>query len=345
MLEHHLLTVRANGQAEMAYTGNTPWHKLGQAVTKGASVDIWRRQAGLDWDAKASKMMYYPIEGRSTLKQYEHKKVLYRSDTGAPLGAVSSDYKVVQPSEVLEFFRDLTESGGWHIHTAGSMRGGSKIWAMASSNIEGAVKKVDKVKGNLLLATSLDGSMKTTALLTSVRVVCANTLRIALAGNDKVTMSHRSHFNPDQMKESLGVAVSAFEAFMLDARKLSDKIISTAEATDVLRRIFGQPTAKELSETSSQFEFDALMAQFSSDKGKKMKEQRSVAQTLDLFQGAGIGSELPGSVGTAWGLLNAITQHIDHTRGRTDDTRMESAWFGLGNEQKTKAFDILTEAI
>lgn len=340
----HQLTIRKNGRAEMAYVGELPWHKLGQQVTHGATIETWKKEAGLDWEARIAVPIYYDDNGQPM--QYDDFRAVYRSDTSAPVGMVSSKYKLVQPAEVLEFFRDLTESGGWHIHTAGSMRGGSTIWAMASADIEGNVGKNDKIKGNLLLATSLDGKMKTTAKLTSIRVVCANTLAIALHNtNDTgtVTISHRSHFDPEAIKESLGVSVESFDYFMSQANALSEQGINVTQARELLREIFGQPTEKEIKATDSNFEFAQMMAQFHAP-GVKLREQRSVDRVLALFDGEGIGSQLPTTQGTKWGLLNAVTQHIDHERGRTDDSRMEGAWFGTGDEQKRKTFDLLVGA-
>lgn len=348
----HELTIRANGRADMAYVGETPWHGLGQEVTKGASIGVWRRESGLDWEAKEATVHFIPdrpaggsaLQDRGCHLAMPERKVIYRSDTQRPIGDVSSKYKLVQPGEMLEFFRDLTESGGWHIHTAGSLRGGAKIWAMASSEeLSGRVGKSDRVLGNLLLATSMDGSMRTTAKLTAVRVVCANTLALALnPGLDEpsVTVSHRSSFNADEVKRSLGVSVPAFEAFMAQAQALSETGIGLDEARGVLRDLFGQPKATA---SGADAEFHGMMAQFGVSSGP-LREQRSVDRAMDLFSGAGLGSSLPGSAGTRWGLLNAVTQHIDYERGWTADTRMDSAWFGKGDEIKRAALRILEVA-
>ena len=337
----HEINIRANGKAEMAYVGETPWHGLGQSVTKGASIDVWRREAGLDWEAKSAVVQYHNEDG--LLLPFNARKVLYRSDTCQPLGDVSEKFKVVQPADLMEFFRDLTEAGGWHIETAGVLRGGAKIWALADCGIEGSVAKRDKVKGKLLVATSLDGSMKTTAKFTSVRVVCANTIAVALNTEleGQVTISHRSHFDPEEIKESLGISVDSFKLFMHKCEEMAETPVSLDEATEVLRNLFGQPTAKEIKETSSDYEFQKLMSQFTDAPGQKLREQRSVSRSLALFGGEGMGSMLPGSPGSRWGLLNAITQHVDHEMGRTADTRMDSAWFGRGDEIKRAALEAL----
>lgn len=342
----HELTIRENGFAEMAFVGETPWHHLGQSVSKGAPISVWQKQAGMDWTANTTT-----LEGVNGVDFPEYKGI-YRSDTLAPLSVVGKDYQIVQPATMLEFFRDLTEGGGWHIHTAGTMRGGRKLWAMATC--EDAMKYVKPAAGNkakygdgmalnLLLATSMDGSMKTTAMLTTVRVVCANTLRMALAGSDgyaQVQLTHRSTFDADHIKAVLGVdaAHESFEHFMEKARELADTPIDLSDARDVLLQIF-KPSASVV-KTSLNW-LTANIAQM--DAPPEVQDTRSTGRVLELFDGAGMGADLATARGTRWGLLNAVTQYVDHEMGRTPDTRLDAAWFGRGRDYKQQAFDLLTE--
>src|SRR3546814_12556175 len=114
------------------------------------------------------------------MSAFPEQKVLYRSDTKAPLAVVSKRFQVVQPGEILEFYRDLTEVGGFELETAGVLREGRKFWALARTGQSVSLKGRDRVDGYLLLATACDGTLATTAQFTSVRVVCKNTLSIAL---------------------------------------------------------------------------------------------------------------------------------------------------------------------
>lgn len=340
----HMLTKRSSGFVEMAYVGETPWHKLGQLVTKGASKEVWRKEAGLDWEALTAPVEYKNQDG--LLLPFTGRKIIYRSDNSQPLGDVADSYQLVQPGEVLGFFDDMAASGGWHIHTAGSLKGGRIVWAMASCDYQGFVKSSwDKVAPNLLIATSLDGSMRTTAKLTMVRAVCWNTVSAALNGaGQQVQVSHRSYFDPQEIKESLGVSVEAFREWLVASEAMSETPIKLEEARDLLRGLFGQPKLRDLNPNSDDIAFQRLMAQIGKTDEQKEVEQRSVDRCLKLFQGEGIASSMPGVAGTRWGLLNAITQHIDHERGRTDDTRMEGAWFGKGEIVKAAAFELLAEA-
>lgn len=333
----HELTLRADGRAEMAFVGETPWHGLGQSVTKGASVGVWAKEAGMDWEAKQAEVFY-----RDDVTNEPHagtgSKVIYRSDTYEPLSIMGDGYNMVQPLEVLEFFRDLTEGGGWHIHTAGTLRGGRKLWAMASNGDGGKIGKSDEIKNNLLLATSLDGSMKTIAALTAVRVVCANTLAVALQSDgEQLKISHRSMFDPNIIKTALGVARESFEVFMEQAREMADTPIKLDEAREALNAIFGVPAAPAVN-----LSWLGKLDQLKQD--AELKESRVVSRVLDLFEGEGMGAGMKGSKGTRWGLFNAVTQHVDHEMGRSDDTRLDSAWFGRGNGFKQEAFNLLVAA-
>lgn len=114
----HELAFKKDGRAAMAFVGETPWHGLGQSVTKGASIGVWQREAGLDWHARSGDVISLgspnPAEdlGAETIK-FNDYQALFRSDTLAPLGIVSAKYKPVQPAAILEFFRDMIEQGGW----------------------------------------------------------------------------------------------------------------------------------------------------------------------------------------------------------------------------------------
>jgi phage/plasmid-like protein (TIGR03299 family) len=345
----HEISIRANGHAEMAFVGTTPWHGLGQRVTEGAPLEVWAQQAGMDWKALEAPVTFQRADDQGT-GTVADKKVLYRSDTGAPLSVVGDGYHVVQPREVLEFFRDLTEANEWHIHTAGVLRGGRKLWALARNHTEGEVQPGDKVRGNLLLATSLDGSMKTIAAMTAVRVVCANTLRLALADTkDMHATSHRSEFDAGAAKRAIGVARESFATFMEQARKMADTPVHIEEARAILRELFGKPVilkaapAKVSGGSIDGSDFAQLLARPATLAGEeRTREQRSVARALELFNGEARGSEHASAHGTRWGLFNAVTEHIDHERGRTSDNRLDAAWFGDGHDVKAQALKLLT---
>jgi len=336
----HDLTVRKSGQVEMAYVGEKPWHGLGEQLQPGASIETWLKAAGMDWKVQRAKVRYATraAEGGSMtayklddLAVWDDYHVLLRSDTKAPVGMVSDQFKIVQPREVLEFFRDLVEVAGFTLETAGTLRGGSKFWALASIQAEDRVVGNDLVKGRLMLATACDGSMKTTAKNVAVRVVCANTLAIAMGekGSPEVAVSHRSKFDAKVVKAQLGVAVDSFHRFILEARTLAARRVTLIESQ---RFVGGLVDGKVNAAQSSEKIVEAM---------NSVVEMRSYQRILELFQGSGRGANLPGAKGTAWGLLNAVTEYVDHDRPTRGDAsnRLNSAWFGSGNDLKTRAYD------
>lgn len=305
----------------MAYVGATPWHGLGNQLTTNQPIEVWAKQAGMDWQIREEpvRFMTESIGSLGAIMSFPEHKVLFRSDTNAPLSVVGQRYQVVQPREILEFYRDLTEVSGFELETAGILKGGRKIWALARTGQSSTIKGNDVTNGYVLLATACDGTLATTAQFTSIRVVCNNTLAVALAGsNGAVKVPHNTAFDPQAVKKQLGISVSTWDAFMYRMKGLSERKVKSNEVLNYYLRVF-------------------------TDQGKTATGQtneRAMAKAMALFDGHGKGAELTSSKGTALGLLNSVTEFIDHERrARSVDHRLESAWFGQGAGVKQKSLD------
>ena len=98
------------GTAAIAYAGKTPWHGLGQALSADADITTWTHEAGLAYDVLESPVLFRTAAA-SEPEAFKGRKVLHRSDTGAPLAVVSDGYHVVQPAEVMGFFDNLVKLG------------------------------------------------------------------------------------------------------------------------------------------------------------------------------------------------------------------------------------------
>ncbi|KXS31660.1 MAG: hypothetical protein AWT59_2219 [Candidatus Gallionella acididurans] len=301
---------------KMAYVGATPWHGLGNLLAPKQPLEVWLKQAGMEWNIESSPVHY---QGQDHLRQFNDAKVLYRSDSGEALSVVSNRYQVVQPREVLEFYRDLVDVGGFQLETAGVLKGGRKLWALAKTGQETMLKGNDLVKGYLLLATACDGTLATTAQFTSVRVVCNNTLAIATSDSQgAIKVPHSTKFDADIVKQQLGIGVSAWQRFIVDMRKLADRPVNPFEARRYLVELLGDPEMLFHDQPNS----------------------KALNRVFELFDGQGKGADLAAAKGTAWGLVNAVTQFIDHERrARNADNRLNSAWFGAGAAIKQKAFE------
>lgn len=305
----------------MAYTGERPWHGLGNPLAPHQSIDVWKKQAGMDWEIGEAEVRFVTGSNNiGVIQAFPDQKVLYRSDTKAPLSVVSKRFQVVQPAEILEFYRDLTACNGFELETAGVLREGRKFWALARTGQSTTLKGRDKVDGYLLLATACDGTLATTAQFTSVRVVCNNTLSIALGNaTGAIKVPHRSQFDPEVVKRQLGITVSSWDGFVTRMKALVDRPVDPDSVEGLLRRV--------------------LTYQAPDSKATVVNEQ-ALAAVRALCEGGGRGALLASSRGTAWGLLNSVTEYVDHhRRARSDDHRRDAAWFGPGAQMKQRAWD------
>ena len=134
---------------QMAYVGAEPWHGLGNRLPQQQSIDVWQKAAGMDWQIKETPVRFMADSAGSlgSIHSFDDQKVLYRSDTKEALSVVSQRYQVVQPKDVLEFYRDLTEVSGYELETAGVLKGGKKFWALAKTGQSTALKGNDQVNG------------------------------------------------------------------------------------------------------------------------------------------------------------------------------------------------------
>ena len=309
---------------QMAYVGETPWHGLGNELTPQQPIEVWAEQSGMSFQILETPVRFMAESAGplGSIKTFADQKVLYRSDTQDALSVVSNRYQVVQPSEVLEFYRDLTEVAGYELETAGVLKNGKKFWALARTGQSSALKGNDLVQGFLLLATSCDGTLATTATPTTVRVVCNNTLTIAVNGAvSAIKVPHNTRFDAQAVKQQLGIAVSQWDGFMYRMRTLAERKVKNHEAMAYFLRVLCEvdPNSSDLS---------------------NLTNERALAKVQSLYDGQGRGSELEAAKGTAWGLLNAVTEYVDHERrARSPEYRLDSAWFGQGAVIKQRALD------
>jgi phage/plasmid-like protein (TIGR03299 family) len=313
----------------MAYVGETPWHGLGSQLPPKQPLEVWAKQAGMDWSIRETPVCYRTngIEQDHAVLTFEDQKVLYRSDTGSALSVVGDRYRVVQPREVLEFYRDLTDVFGYELETAGVLKGGRKLWALARTGQDAMLKNQDTVCSYLLLATSCDGTLATMAMPTTVRVVCNNTLAVALKGaNNAVKVPHSTTFDPMAVKKQLGIATSQWGAFLYRIQTMANRKVKASEASKYFDNVLNLPAN--------------LPAATAPANGRALKRMQ------DLFDGQGRGAELSTAKGTTWGLLNAVTEFVDHERrARSREYRLESAWFGQGAAVKQRAFDLALDMV
>lgn len=325
----HQIDTTSIGRASYAST-EREWHGLGELMPAGQDLDTWAKAAGMEYKVQRATIRYAterltPDAALHNLKTIEEKVVLFRSDTGAPLGVVSDNYKVVQPREVLEFFRDWADAGGVTIESAGVLFGGKRYFATAKLGdgvyVDGAR---DRIVPYALLSTSSDGSLATEARWTTVRVVCNNTLSMARESAAAVRVTHRSKFVAADVRGVLESAQQDFGAFMEMSRSLAAIKVARPLAEDLTAILF-----KGASSTDTD----------------KARESRGYARVMELFNGAAKGASLESSRETAWGWLNCVTEYADHhIRAHSDENRTASALWGPGDALKNRAVELALSA-
>lgn len=318
-MAHEIATHK--GKASFAYAGEKAWHGLGNPIPDGASLDDIAELAGMTYEVGADPVRFYGSDGK--LHVFDGKKTLFRRDTNVPLSVMAKGYKIVQPKEVVEFFRDLTSDAGYTIETMGVLKAGAVYFALARTGNEAEVAN-SVHKQFVLLATGCDGTLATTAELTDVRVVCANTLRAAVNeyNSDRVKVRHSTTFDASNVKERLGLLdlSASFDEMLKSYKTLADFKVGWTESTKLFEEILS-PNRK------------------ANENGEEQRAVRGLKQLEESYVKA------PGAVvGTLYGCLQAVTHYVDHGRGNNDDNRTYSALFSQGANLKERAFDVLMNA-
>ncbi|MFX5645665.1 DUF932 domain-containing protein [Acinetobacter baumannii] len=337
----------------MAFVGDTPWHGLGNPLSPNQPIKVWAQQAGMDWRIESSNVSYMARNerGQNILMPYEEQRVLYRSDTHEPLSVVSQRYQEVQPMEILNFYKDLTEQSGFELETAGVLKGGRKFWALARTGQSAVLKGKDVSNGYILLATACDGTLATTAQFTSVRVVCNNTLSIAIRGQTSgegvVKVPHSTKFDAEKIKQQLGISIKTWDEHMYEMKQLTQRKVTQQEAADYFNAVFNNTTMSATDQEESIIQYYLKAA--SMDKKSNSKSEpngRAMSKAMEMFNGQGRGAELNSAKDTAYGLLCSITEFVDHERrAMSRDHRLNSAWFGMGAMIKQRGLEQALEML
>ena len=208
---------------QMAYVGATPWHGLGNQLTQKQPLEIWQREAGMDWQILESPVHFKSdaIGHLGTIHSFPEQKVLFRSDTKAPLSVVSQRYHTVQPREVLEFYRDLTEVSGYELETAGVLKGGRKFTALARTGQGAALRVTTRSTATYCWppprwhpgyhrhANHRAGGMQ------------QHPDHRPRRHQSRDQVPHNTRFDPQAVKKQLGIAVSQWDDFMCRTRALA----------------------------------------------------------------------------------------------------------------------------
>ena len=293
----------------MAYAGEVPWHGLGVKVIDDLTPAQMLDKAGLNWT----------VEKVPTYIDFNDQKIptsdsaLVRSTDGKILSVVSGDWNPLQNHEAFEFFHDFVMQGNMKMHTAGSLREGKNVWALAKVNDDFEILGGDKVEPYLLFSNPHEYGRSIDIRFTAIRVVCNNTYTMALNSTSDlvVRLNHRRVFDADMVKTTLGVAHTKMSSYKEAAEFLATKRYTDETLHNYLREIFPS-LSKENKDIMS-------------------RPAEQVLSVIDTQPGADFAR------GSWWNAFNAVTFTTDHVLGHSNDSRMQSAWYGQNRQRKVTA--------
>lgn len=305
----------------MAYAGETPWHGIGVRVPADLAPQQMLKAAGLDW--QVNRIPTYITVGGTQIPT--GTTALVRNTDSRILDVVSNDWIPVQNTDAFDFFHEYCQLGDMEMHTAGSLRDGQVVWALAKIKESFELFKGDVVESYLLFTNPHRFGQSVDVRFTPIRVVCNNTMTMALRqySENSVRRTHRTEFDADAVKRELGIAVTHLQRYKEQAQFLGSKKFTNETVTEYFKRIFPVLAVDKA-------------------KGPQRKElSKSATRALEVMH-TQPGAEY--AEGSWWQALNTVTYMVDHELGRTAPMRLHSAWYGTGKKTKAMALETALEA-
>ena len=299
-----------DGKAQMAYVGALPWHGLGTKVEGDITPDQFQKVAGLDWTVEKQDM--YTVNG----VKIPNKQALVRTSDNTVLDTVGSGWNPVQNSEAFDFFQEYVMAGDMEMHTAGSLKNGQLVWALAKTNESFELFKGDVTENYFLFTNPHQFGKAINIRMTPIRVVCNNTLTLSLSAksDSMITVNHRKEFDVEEVKEQMGIAREKMEQYKSMAEFLGSKKYSPDNVVNYFNEVFGSPAKSD-------------------DKIFTSRNAKIAHENLQEQPGAEFAE------GSWWQAFNSVTHMTDHLQGRSTDGRLTSAWYGRNRKVKLKALD------
>lgn len=326
-----------NGQISMFYVGDKPWHGLGMELKSPATAEEAIVAAKLDWQVGRQSLYLQQPKSEARIR-IEDKFAIVREDflkegEYPVLGIVGKEYTPLQNCEAFEFFDPIVGTGAAIYHTAGALGNGERVWILAK------LPECIQVAGNditdkyLLLSNSHDGNSSVQIKFTPIRVVCYNTLTMALSQGHNLTVRHgrNLHERLKNAERNLGIITERFDEIGDGFRAMARVKMNAEQVGEYFKLVFPDPANSNLDEKERQ---SAL---------KIVQRNRTWSE---YFFDQGKGNREKGVAGTLWAAYNGVTEYIDHRDTRQDDDRrLESIWFGEGYLTKARAFRIAEEKV
>ena len=319
----------------MMYAGNEPWHKLGvfvgdENITSKEAIT----KAGLDWKVEKRPAVFYN-GNLNTYSKGDGYQVI-RTDRMEALGHVGEQFTPVQNEDAFNFMDEIIGKGRAVYHTAGSLANGRRIWLLVDMKEKGEITPGDEMEHFLLLTNGHDGRTNLDILETHVRVVCANTLNMALNQKEKglfFSFRHTKKIGEKvaQVNQALSMVSGRFSKFLCAGKLLAGEQITRKELDTFLIRL-------ELKRANQRED----ISQAKKDEFVRTEKYRQLVNAFETAPGAKLAGE------TLWGAVNAVTYYYDHKAPSREtssfpdknEARLNSAWFNGGADKKTRAFEL-----
>ena len=305
----------------MAYAGQVPWHGLGVPVSNDLTPIQMTQKAGLDWKVRELES-FVEFDGK---RMPTGQKSLVRETDGRILTNVGSDWNPCQNETAFEFFSEFVLSGNMEMHTAGSLKEGQMVWALAKVSDSFDLFGGDQVDSYMLFSNPHQYGKAIDVRFTPIRVVCNNTLTLSLdqKAERSVKVGHRAEFDADAVKEALGIAHEKLATYKEMAAYLGSKRYSVDALVEYYNTVFPRTADKRVQNKALSIDTLSRNAKLAHD-------------VLETQPGAKYAE------GSWWQAFNSVTYITDHVQGRNEDNRLYSSWFG-GNQLRKK--DALKTAI
>jgi len=299
----------------MAYAGELPWHGLGVKVDDNLTPKEMLDAAELNWEVEKQDLV------TAGGIQVPGKKGLVRTSDNTLLDIVGDDWNPVQNEEAFDFFKEYIEAGDMEMHTAGSIRNGQMVWALAKTKDSFELFKGDVTENYLLFSNPHKYGACIDIKMTPIRVVCNNTLTMALdqVSDEAVRLSHRRAFDADMVKEQMGIARHKLDDYKNVVQFIGSKRFNNESITNYFNDVFGKP-----SETGKVLDFTSRNAKIAYD-------------NLNTQPGANFAE------GTFWQAFNTVTFMTDHVMGRSNEGRIDASWYGRFRNVKNRALQKAVE--
>ena len=306
----------------MAYAGEVPWHGLGVEVSNDLTPRQMMQKAGLDWRVEKVDA-YVDINGEQVRTG---QQALVRTSDNTILTNVTDAWNPLQNSEAFNFFAEYVAAGDMEMHTAGSLRNGQMVWALAKVKESFDVFGDDRVDAYFLFSNPHQYGKSIDVRFTPIRVVCHNTLTMSLqqSADRSVKVGHRQVFDPDRVKADLGLAHEKFAKYKEMAQFLGSKRFTVESLISFYDEVYPSTsrTAEKVPATSVE---------------ELSRSARMCYDALETQPGAQYGE------GTWWQAFNSVTYVTDHLQGRSAEQRLHNQWFGYNQPRKVQAAEKAVE--